>query len=65
MPTQARVLVLGAAGQVGRALVRRVLQGTSTTAAGPPQLVAFERGPESWQGWKEVDGPPPAAAELV
>jgi len=51
MASQAKVLVFGAAGQVGRAVVRNLRAAPNTS------VIAFERNPESWRSWEQTDGP--------
>lgn len=43
-----KIAVFGAAGWLGRAIL--------TGAEGPAQIRAFDRGPEAWDEWNDIDG---------
>ena len=45
-----KVVVFGAAGWMGRAVLANL--------AGKHQVRAFDRGPEAWEQWKDIDGEP-------
>ena len=53
-----RILVFGAAGQTGRALLSRL-------AAAGHVAVAFERSPAAWAAWADIYGAPPSNVEHV
>jgi nucleoside-diphosphate-sugar epimerase len=53
-----KVNVFGAAGQVGRAVLRNMLSHGHS-------VLAFERSADAWASWEEEDGPPPADVECV
>jgi nucleoside-diphosphate-sugar epimerase len=53
-----KVVVFGAAGQVGRAVVRNLLSHGHSVRA-------FERSAAAWAAWEKEDGPVPAEVECV
>ena len=55
-----RVLLCGAAGWTGRAILKELLSDSSYTT-----IIAFDVRPESWDAWADVDGPAPDASSRV